>query len=425
MTIATDTEQTQDPDPLSRYFDYHTQNGKPIQSKELHHAHPTSQEHAANYPYLTQAAPAPISPAMQDFEQSFFIPASIHSHSDSEHSGEDQSPYLQDDPSIPTAANDLAKNDPEADRLPDFPLPEALQTITKIQIDPQNPCGDPITTVYYVCPWSGCGRQFTRYFNLRSHYRIHSGGKPFVCPVCDLSFARNHDLRRHSRIHSGQRPYQCPHCFKSFSRNDAMSRHVRLASCLNLLNSQEPQESLPLNLMPEEMDPSPSSQPPNAAPISRIQPYHPILPVHQRPLIMPMQAPVQIQMSVPARGVMQRPAPQETGNISLPIELAAPMVPNNVVPVSWGYVSHPQITVLHPVYPGDGFSPQAMQQLPWTAAPQAAYQAPAVLSPQQILANSRPQMLHPASEVQMGNGYPQGQPLQILMQQPQFMMSPQ
>ena len=83
----------------------------------------------------------------------------------------------------------------------------------------------------YCCPWTGCNKVFNRFYNLRSHYRIHSGEKPFTCNYCEASFARNHDLKRHERIHLKTKPYVCPVCNKAFSRNDAMNRHVRLNSC--------------------------------------------------------------------------------------------------------------------------------------------------------------------------------------------------
>lgn len=83
----------------------------------------------------------------------------------------------------------------------------------------------------FCCPWPCCERVFSRFYNLRSHYRIHSGEKPFSCEFCDLSFARNHDLKRHERIHSQKKAFECSRCHKGFSRNDAMSRHIRLNTC--------------------------------------------------------------------------------------------------------------------------------------------------------------------------------------------------
>lgn len=88
----------------------------------------------------------------------------------------------------------------------------------------------------YCCPWTGCNKVFNRFYNLRSHYRIHSGERPYTCNYCDAAFARNHDLKRHERIHLKTKPYVCPTCNKSFSRNDAMNRHVRLNSCARSLN---------------------------------------------------------------------------------------------------------------------------------------------------------------------------------------------
>jgi hypothetical protein len=83
----------------------------------------------------------------------------------------------------------------------------------------------------YRCPWEGCEKLFNRFYNLRSHYRIHSGERPFCCDSCPSSFARNHDLKRHQRIHSGHKPFTCQTCRKSFSRNDAMSRHLKSNNC--------------------------------------------------------------------------------------------------------------------------------------------------------------------------------------------------
>jgi len=87
------------------------------------------------------------------------------------------------------------------------------------------------STNLFCCPWIGCQKVFNRFYNLRSHFRIHSGEKPYICTDCETSFARNHDLKRHQRIHSNSKPFMCSNCSKSFARNDAMTRHVRLSSC--------------------------------------------------------------------------------------------------------------------------------------------------------------------------------------------------
>lgn len=87
----------------------------------------------------------------------------------------------------------------------------------------------------FSCPWPGCSRFFSRAYNLRSHYLIHSGSKPYICEYCGLSFARNHDMRRHLRVHSGEKPFTCSNCDKGFSRQDALTRHRRSSiKCQNI-----------------------------------------------------------------------------------------------------------------------------------------------------------------------------------------------
>lgn len=45
--------------------------------------------------------------------------------------------------------------------------------------------------------------------------------KKFVCPVCLKESCSMNDLRRHYMIHTGEKPYPCPHCpYRSrFSKN--------------------------------------------------------------------------------------------------------------------------------------------------------------------------------------------------------------
>ncbi|KAI8852628.1 hypothetical protein BC829DRAFT_354726, partial [Chytridium lagenaria] len=73
-----------------------------------------------------------------------------------------------------------------------------------------------------ACPHPGCGKSFTRAYNLQVHRLSHSGERNHVCGECGMAFARVHDLRRHARcLHSLERPYVCS-CGEAFPRADAL-----------------------------------------------------------------------------------------------------------------------------------------------------------------------------------------------------------
>lgn len=53
--------------------------------------------------------------------------------------------------------------------------------------------GSPYTL--FPCPL--CKKTFTLKGNLKKHYMIHAGVRPFVCPVCSKQFRQKVTLKKH------------------------------------------------------------------------------------------------------------------------------------------------------------------------------------------------------------------------------------
>ena len=84
----------------------------------------------------------------------------------------------------------------------------------------------------FKCGHKGCGKKYTRKYDLRLHFVKHTGDSPYKCYLgkCDgrIVFSRKRYLTWHIRSkHTLERPYQCEVCSQRFMCSDYLRVHRR------------------------------------------------------------------------------------------------------------------------------------------------------------------------------------------------------
>jgi len=100
----------------------------------------------------------------------------------------------------------------------------------------------------YVCHFEKCKHSFKALGHLNDHLKIHYNIKPFQCGICLAKFSRKCTLNIHLRTHTGEKPNTCPICFKKFSEKGNMKTHYKThykITKLNYNNSNNKITSLP------------------------------------------------------------------------------------------------------------------------------------------------------------------------------------
>lgn len=84
--------------------------------------------------------------------------------------------------------------------------------------------------VLYKCTATGCEKSYVSNAILKRHIlAFHSLVKKYQCKACSKSLASRQNLKEHMYIHTGEKPYKCPlsGCQMSFRQGTHLSAHKK------------------------------------------------------------------------------------------------------------------------------------------------------------------------------------------------------
>ena len=78
----------------------------------------------------------------------------------------------------------------------------------------------------HVCTEKGCGKSYKKKSHLTAHLRTYWDERPSFCiwENCWKRFVRSDE---HRKVHTGKKPFQCPVCMRRFMRSDHLTKHAR------------------------------------------------------------------------------------------------------------------------------------------------------------------------------------------------------